>query len=101
VPPVAWIGSRTRSGQCPLKSKKPVRRGFRESYCHDRWRPGPQQRYGFTIGRWEGITFVVEAAGFKEGSWLGKSGHPHTDALSTTECFRAGFRSTGNCRPSV
>jgi len=44
--------------------------------------------YGYSIGRWEGETFVVETAGFKEGSWLDNQGHPHTDALRTTERFR-------------
>jgi hypothetical protein len=43
--------------------------------------------YGYSIGRWEGDTLVVETAGFKEGSWLDNSGHPHTDALRTTERF--------------
>jgi hypothetical protein len=44
--------------------------------------------YGYSIGRWEGDTFVVETAGFKEGSWLDNRGHPHTEALRTTERFR-------------
>ena len=44
--------------------------------------------YGYSIGRWEGDTFVVETAGFKEGSWLDNNGHPHTEALRTTERFR-------------
>ena len=44
--------------------------------------------YGYSVGRWEGDTFVVETAGFKEGSWLDNSGHPHTEALKTTERFR-------------
>jgi hypothetical protein len=43
--------------------------------------------YGYSIGRWEGDTFVIETAGFKEGSWLDNNGHPHTDALRTTERF--------------
>src|SRR6266699_1871654 len=29
--------------------------------------------YGYSIGRWEGDTFVVETGGFKEGSWLDKN----------------------------
>ena len=37
--------------------------------------------YRVSIGRWEGDTFVVETAGFKEGSWLDNSGHPHTESL--------------------
>ena len=44
--------------------------------------------YGYSVGRWEGETFVVETAGFKEGSWLDNSGHPHTEALRLTERFR-------------
>jgi len=43
--------------------------------------------YGYSIGRWEGDTFVIGTAGFKEGSWLDNNGHPHTDALRTTERF--------------
>ena len=31
---------------------------------------------------------MVETAGFKEGSWLDNDGHPHTEALRTTERFR-------------
>jgi hypothetical protein len=41
--------------------------------------------YGYSIGRWEGDTLVVDTAGFKEGSWLDNNGHPHTDALKVTE----------------
>ena len=44
--------------------------------------------YGYSVGRWDGDTFVVDTAGFKEGSWLDNSGHPHSDALRLTERFR-------------
>ena len=44
--------------------------------------------YGYSVGRWEGETFVVDTAGFREGSWLDGDGHPHTDALRLTERFR-------------
>jgi hypothetical protein len=44
--------------------------------------------YGYSVGKWEGDTFVVESAGFKEGSWLDNNGHPHTDALRVTERLR-------------
>lgn len=49
--------------------------------------PNPQY-YGYSVGRWEGDTFVADSAGFKEGSWLDNDGHPHTEALRTTERFR-------------
>jgi len=44
--------------------------------------------YGYSVGRWDGETFLVETAGFKEGSWLDNSGHPHTEALRISERFR-------------
>jgi hypothetical protein len=44
--------------------------------------------YGYSVARWEADTFVVETAGFKEGSWLDNSGHPHTEALQLTERYR-------------
>jgi hypothetical protein len=44
--------------------------------------------FGYSIGKWEGDTFMVESAGFKEGTWLDNGGHPHTDALHLTERFR-------------
>ena len=37
--------------------------------------------YGYSIGWWEGDMCVAETAGFKEGSWLDNSGHPHPEAL--------------------
>jgi hypothetical protein len=43
---------------------------------------------GWSNGRWDGDTLVVETAGFREGTWLDNSGHPHTDALRTTERYR-------------
>lgn len=43
---------------------------------------------GYSIGRWDGDTFVIETAGFNDKSWLDAGGTPHTDALRTTERFR-------------
>jgi hypothetical protein len=50
-------------------------------------RPNPAW-LGYLTGKWEGDTFVVEAAGFKEGSWLDNSGHPRTEQAHITERFR-------------
>lgn len=46
--------------------------------------------YGYSIGRWDGETFVAETAGFRgdDGTWLDNNGHPHTEALRLTERFR-------------
>ena len=32
---------------------------------------------GYSVGRWEGDTLVVESAGFNDRSWLDRLGHPH------------------------
>jgi hypothetical protein len=40
---------------------------------------------GYSIGRWEGDTLVVENKGFNENSWLDYFGHPHTDQMHVVE----------------
>lgn len=44
---------------------------------------------GYSTGRWEGDTLVVESSGFNDRTWLDtEKGHPATDALHVTERFR-------------
>jgi hypothetical protein len=43
---------------------------------------------GYSAGRWEGDTFVVETAGFNDQTTLDGMGHPHSDALRITERVR-------------
>jgi hypothetical protein len=43
---------------------------------------------GYSVGRWEGDTFVVETAGFNDKTTLDAAGHPHSEALRVTERFR-------------
>ena len=43
---------------------------------------------GYSTGRWEGDTLIVESTGFKDRTWLDSGGHPHTEALRITERFR-------------
>jgi hypothetical protein len=40
---------------------------------------------GYSVGRWEGDTLVVDSIGFNDASWLDYGGHPHSEALRTTE----------------
>jgi len=42
---------------------------------------------GYSVGHWDGDTLIVESTGFNERSWLDMGGHPHTEALRTTERF--------------
>ena len=44
--------------------------------------------YGYSIGRWDGDTLVVETTGFRDGGWLDVTGSPLTDAAKMTERFR-------------
>ena len=43
---------------------------------------------GYSVGRWEGDTLVVDSFGFNDRTWLDARGLPHTDALRTTERYR-------------
>jgi hypothetical protein len=48
--------------------------------------------FGYSIGRWEGDTLVVEAQGFNEKTWLDFGGRMHTDQLKTTEYFTRPYK---------
>ena len=43
---------------------------------------------GYSVGRWEGDTLVVDSFGFNDRTWLDARGMPHTEALRTTERYR-------------
>ena len=43
---------------------------------------------GYSVGRWEGDTFVIETAGFNDRSWLDAGGTPHSEQLRTFERFK-------------
>ena len=43
---------------------------------------------GYSVGRWDGDTLVVESHGFHAGTWLDRNGHPHTERLRMTERYR-------------
>jgi len=49
---------------------------------------------GYSVGRWDGDTLVVESSGFNDRTWLDHDGHPHSEALRMTErCRRRNFGS--------
>jgi hypothetical protein len=55
--------------------------------------------YGYSTGKWDGDTLVVETSGFRDGGWLDINGSPLTDAARWTERFRR--VSYGNLRIDV
>jgi hypothetical protein len=55
----------------------------------------PDPRWlGYSVGRWEGDTFIIESNGFDERSWLSENrqarqyGWPHSDQLRTEERYK-------------
>jgi len=65
-------------------------RTFREIFTDGRALPKDPEPawFGYSVGRWEGDTLVVETSGIHEKTWLDDSGHPHSDALHLLERFR-------------
>ena len=44
--------------------------------------------YGYSSGRWDGDTLVVETNGLRDGLWLDFQGDPSTASVRMTERFR-------------
>jgi hypothetical protein len=63
---------------------------WRQVFTDGRGLPAdPQPAWlGYSVGSWDGDTFVIRTAGFNDKSWLDAGGTPHTDALETTERLR-------------
>jgi hypothetical protein len=63
---------------------------FRQIYTDGRKLPvDPEPAYyGYSVGRWEGDTLVVDVTGFRDEGWLDAFGHPYSDAMRVTQRFR-------------
>jgi len=63
---------------------------FRQVFMDGRPLPkDPQPTWmGYSVGKWEGDTLVVDSNGFNDQTWLDDGGHPHTEALQITERLR-------------
>ena len=63
---------------------------YRQIFLDGRPLPRPTQPayLGYSVGRWEGETLVVDTTGFNDLGWLDDGGHPQTEALHVTERFR-------------
>jgi len=44
--------------------------------------------YGYSVGRWDGDTLIVETNNFRDDGWLDVRGSPFTDQAKVTERFR-------------
>jgi len=64
---------------------------FRQIYTDGRTLPADVNLpayFGYSVGRWDRDTFVVETAGFNDKTPLDVMGHPHSDQLRIVERFR-------------
>jgi hypothetical protein len=63
---------------------------FRQIFLDGRSHPKDAEPtwLGYSTGKWDGDTLVVETTGFNDKTWLDGLGHPHSDAMKVTERFR-------------
>ncbi|MBV9770109.1 MAG: hypothetical protein JOZ32_11110 [Bryobacterales bacterium] len=65
--------------------------GIRQIFTDGRTLPGKNADpwwYGYSTGRWEGDTLVVQSAGFRDLGWLDVEGSPLTEGAHVTERYR-------------
>jgi hypothetical protein len=66
---------------------------YRQVFTDGRPLPTPADNFlptwlGYSVGRWDGDTFVVQTTGFRDGGWLSTgAAYPNSDALLVTERF--------------
>ena len=63
---------------------------YRQIYTDGRPLPTDPQPswFGYSTGKWEGDTLVVETIGFNDKAWLDAAYHPRSEALHMTERYR-------------
>ena len=63
---------------------------WREIWTDGRELPkDPEPRWmGYSVGKWEGDTFVVDSTGFDERTWLDHFGTPHSDQMRLQERYK-------------
>jgi hypothetical protein len=49
--------------------------------------PDMMRWYGYSVGRWEGNTLVVETVGLDDRQWLDNQGYPYSDQARFTERY--------------
>jgi hypothetical protein len=68
-----------------------TRTTFRQIFLdsHHTLQKDPQPTWmGYSRGRWDGDTLIVETTGFNDKTWLDDACHPHSEQMKVTERFR-------------
>ena len=94
---ISHITTDSSSSSCPTGRCSSLRCGTRGARSGTDGRPlpeAPDPRFlGYSVGRWEGDTFVIESYGFDERTWLSEDrrerthGFPHSEELRTVERY--------------
>jgi hypothetical protein len=70
----------------------PSNRAWRDIWTDGRTLPSADvadpRWYGYSVGRWEGDTFVVNSMGLTDTTWLDQYGSPHSDQMTVEERYR-------------
>src|ERR1051326_2938042 len=86
-------------GKRPFELIQTQDRVLQHMQFHDVWRtiwtdgrelpknPDPAW-WGYSVGKWEGDTFVVESIGYDDRTWLDHFGSPHSDEMRLEERYR-------------
>jgi hypothetical protein len=87
-----WIGGLKKIVQLPglVLILNEYNASFRQIFTDGRPLPHIDQPAwdGYSTGKWEGDTLVVQTTGFRDGQWLDTEAAPLTDAAKVTERFR-------------
>ena len=73
----------------------------RTIYMTDQTEAPADSWMGWSNGRWEGETLVVDTKGFNDLSWFDRSGNFHSDALHVVERFTARSADTLNYEATI
>lgn len=75
-------------GEVVILSERDVT--FRQIFMDGRPLPNdPEPSFnGYSVGKWQGDTLVVESTGYRDGIWLDRKGSPMTNAAKVTERLR-------------
>jgi hypothetical protein len=50
--------------------------------------PDQPRWWGYSVGHWDGDTFVVDSTGHDERTWIDHFGYPHSDSMHLQERYR-------------
>jgi hypothetical protein len=87
-----WIGGLKKIVQTPglLLILNEYNASFRQIFTDGRPLPTIDQTAwdGYSTGKWEGDSLVIQTTGFRDGQWLDTEGNLLTDSAKVTERFR-------------